>query len=644
MADLSFDDLIPQKGGSAPAASGGLSFDDLIPKSRPTSSVVDDAVIRGAANIPGMLGGFQQLRDFGVDYLLRKGIGLFTGREMPSTLPLVQPDQFPSGPDIQKPIENAGIIAPKSSYTPAQKLIAEPIEGAVGGLAFGPAGAAYGALSGGAGEVAAQTLGENFRLPAQVITPMGAMAIQRLATASPGRILGPELAKLTDDQAVQARDLFDAAQQAGSPITVAEAVAQVTGGNNRLLAAQRVAEQSKGGAAVLEPIMNARGANNQTAFANAVEGVGPQVTEPANVVPRLQTAAEGVQQGAADLRNALTKPLYDLTTGNPQAVISEDALKSLQGNAAVAQAMKAVRADPVKYGDFSNVPDTNVGFLDAVQKYLGDVAQSAGQQGEKFAASNAGNLQRNVTGAITEQHPLYGVAREAQAQLFDALDRPVAQSQVGSLARMEAGDAEQRFGQASRILFPEDPKTVTPEAVTKAVRQLSFKDPTAARDFVRLFLESSFDKAVGGATKAPGFAGARFRDTIMGNPEQAANLEAAVKALPNGNAAWQGFQKLMDVFEAQGKRYAPGSPTEFNRLMTGELQGGAVRAVTKPLGAIQGIAEQFMYGRNTGKLAEALTNPDILRDLSKLRMMNPTSGKAIALANSIIAGSSILAK
>ena len=57
--------------------------------------------------------------------------------------------------------------------------------------------------------------------------------------------------------------------------------------------------------------------------------------------------------------------------------------------------------------------------------------------------------------------------------------------------------------------------------------------------------------------------GAKFAEALRGNRHQAANLEAGIRALPNGDGIWNGFNRLLDVMEAQQYRQATGSRTAF---------------------------------------------------------------------------------
>jgi hypothetical protein len=46
-----------------------------------------------------------------------------------------------------------------------------------------------------------------------------------------------------------------------------------------------------------------------------------------------------------------------------------------------------------------------------------------------------------------------------------------------------------------------------------------------------------------------------YAKAIVGNPQQRANLQAAVESLPNGSQLWAGFEPFLD--ERKGERNTP---------------------------------------------------------------------------------------
>ena len=82
------------------------------------------------------------------------------------------------------------------------------------------------------------------------------------------------------------------------------------------------------------------------------------------------------------------------------------------------------------------------------------------------------------------------------------------------------------------------------------------------------------------------YGAANFAKDLIGNAEQHASLQAAIEALPNGQARWDGMQRLLDVAQATGKRQRKGSLTAFNDPeMKGMAGGGPVAGAIKLAGS-----------------------------------------------------------
>ena len=141
--------------------------------------------------------------------------------------------------------------------------------------------------------------------------------------------------------------------------------------------------------------------------------------------------------------------------------------------------------------------------------------------------------------------------------------------------------------------------------------------------------------------------GAKFNSAIRGNSEQAQNLRAAVVAL-HGKKAWSDFQQTLDVFEAMGRRQAPGSQTEFNRQIASELKGGGKLAgaatmaasPAKWLSKAQEVYDGWRYGRNTEALARILTRPDAAEWLARIAKAPKGSAQSNGLAAAYLLQSS----
>jgi len=141
---------------------------------------------------------------------------------------VVPTDYFPSPADVQQFItDQTGL-----SQNPSESSEGRVGQAAVAGAMASPTMAIIGALSGAGSELAGQaTEGTRAEVVARIIgaaAPFGAKAGVNALRRSPADNITRELANLSDDQLESVLDLMENAQELGTPITVAEAVAQVS--------------------------------------------------------------------------------------------------------------------------------------------------------------------------------------------------------------------------------------------------------------------------------------------------------------------------------------------------------------------------------------------------------------------------------
>lgn len=624
------------------------------PKESPKVDTVDDVaqsifsgLPKGLSNIVGIFGDLQGMRDHAIDYMLRKGIGAFTGREMPSTLAMVQPDQLPNTSDVRGVIED---VAGKKLYEPqttAGKFAGSITEGAtsmpVGGVPSLLTGAAVGAGSEAGGQLTEKIAPGNEvwgRLIGGLLTG-GMVALARSFVNTPEAMIQKAVESVPEGKLREADALIQQSIAKGTPITGPEAIAQVTGGNPQLTNVQRVVEQSSGGAPVMSQTMGARPAANAAAFEAEAGRIAPQITAPAEIAPRVQAAADSAVQDQRNITNALSKPAYDATANNPNAVLSSKAFAAVKKNRAFAEAIKEVRSNPIKYGDLAGMGDDALPVLDAAQKYLKDVADKATVAGEKFASSNAGKMANDLTSAIDAEFPRYASARNIQAFRQSYIEEPFSRAPTGLLS------AAEKFPKQASIVFDPKPLPGSEKALNEAIKTVSVKDPEAAREFVRAHLEKTFTELNQRLSGGPNqFGGAGFAAEVSGNSQQAKNLKAVLEGLPNGAEVSKSFFNLLKIFEAQGMRARPNSATAFNQelqqaLSTGGPVSEAVAMATSPaklVGKGGQVMANFNAGQNARNLAEIFTSPDTIEQMRNIGKILPDSRKAQALFSAIVSG------
>ena len=136
------------------------------------------------------------------------------------------------------------------------------------------------------------------------------------------------------------------------------------------------------------------------------------------------------------------------------------------------------------------------------------------------------------------------------------------------------------------------------------------------------------------------FGGAKFAANIAGNKQQRENLRALIIE-SSGIQAWNGFEKMLEIMEAQGKRQPMNSATSFNNMIAEEFKsGGAGKLVTsgvKP-SIIANAYDEFRMGKNAELLARLLTDPDGINKLKEISNTRPNSAKAKVLTNSLLGG------
>ena len=160
-------------------------------------------------------------------------------------------------------------------------------------------------------------------------------------------------------------------------------------------------------------------------------------------------------------------------------------------------------------------------------------------------------------------------------------------------------------------------------------------------------MESVFNEATqrlqSGANE---FGGAKFAAVLTGNPQQKANLEAAIRALPEGEVRVQGFNKFLEIMEATGQRQRQGSPTASNLQMEGSLKSGGKIGEAASLAAggllklperIRQSYERYRLGQGTEELARLFTDPAALPVFRQLAREAANTSKAQALTARLIA-------
>jgi len=505
------------------------------------------------------------------------------------------------------------------------------IRGAVGNAAR------YGVVPGLMSEAAGQaTEGTGFEPYARIaagILGTGVMAIGANAGAGaglPGNV-GASSAVLarylrgtgmTQAEAQAAERLVQQGTQAGVPVTWPEALFTATNGRIDATALQRFVEQSRGGQPVMSDFISNRTQGATAAAGRAATTIGP-ASNPAQLGQLTQELADDAIRYVRDQINIATEPLYRAagpTTVDPVA------FGRLFNDPLVQRAIPEIRASPVYGRTVAGMPDDSVAMMDALKKYFDDLSAKAAGERTQFASSVYGSQATAARDAATAASPDYADALLNQSILRRDYLAPLEGGPLGAVR--DTND----IGAQLQALFPQNPFSGSASEVTTAVRALSQQNPQAAGALVRQHVEQVFNQATRNLTRGENtFGAARFVAEIKGNPQQAANLEAGIRALPNGDTIWDGYNSLLRVLQATGSRLPAGSPTTFNTALEAQMSRGTPIAtlgslMASPMDATSAVGRwyrDFRLGKNSRQLAEIITDPASLPLLQRLALGGP---------------------
>lgn len=542
----------------------------------------------------------------------------------------------PTAEGTQKAIESVTgeLYEPKTRAGRYAGNVAEFVPGALG-----PGGAvrnltrfavAPGVASEAAGEATKGTKYEPYARAAAGLLGVGAASIARSPQAGE-RAVSRALRNVSEAELADAGRLMMEARVRGIDLTWAEAVQQVTGSRTGMGNLQRVAEGSQRGQEVLGPMMAARPGQVEQAFNREMGNIAAVPMAASTIGPRASEAAEAVFENARRGINRRTEPLYRAAEADNVPARTLTRLRRFVPG--FEEALAAVRGNPHLNAPIANLPDTSVAVLNEVKKQLDEQARNVAQ---------VTNPQRNMQVASSNERSARAVrraGRRASRPYRDALDQqeafrggPLRDLREGPIGRVATATDT---ASAGRALLPDSPLPNSAAETGRATRQLVGENANVTRNLVRSRLESMYQTAgrdlQGGASQ---FAGAAARKKIYGDRQLRRNVRAVLREMPNGNQVAEGFERLMEVFQATGRRQHIGSQTEFNRLLTTELSGGRVLGEAlsgaggrfNPFTAVRDRYQQWRLGSNLGGLAQLLTNPNAqqrLVELSRMRHGEP---------------------
>lgn len=441
---------------------------------------------------------------------------------------------------------------------------------------------------------------------------------------------------LTNAQIQAADNLVKQSWQMGSPITPAEALSKVVG-QNPLSSVQRVVENLPQSSEKMSGFMQQRPAGNEQMVANALRQISPTT---GGAEQKLQQTAQNAIENAKKYRTTAVDPFYEQTKN--KLFVPESELKALSSNPAVDDAINHVINDP--YTKVKGLPKNDPAVLIAAKRYLD-------AQYKKFNNSTAGTLDTTKAGAawggsreldnyLATKSPSYAQGRTTYEQMSNEVVNPLKEGRVGTVSIMGA-TPEATMKAQQNVLMPTNPLATSPKEIKDVVAILRKQDPNAVNQWVRQSLEGTFNEAAQNLQLGPNQAGgAKFAALLRGNKQQSDNLRTLITETA-GMQAYQGFEKVLDVLEAQGARQPMGSQTAQNAQFQRQLSEGGPLAAGKLIFKPSEIStkyEEWQMGKNASKLADMLTSENGVEKLKELARTKPTAAKAQTILNSIIGG------
>lgn len=503
-----------------------------------------------------------------------------------------------------------------------------------------------GALSETAGQITEGTDLEPWARVAAGLLGAGAGAIQASAGAGAGvpgatgvalGILARNLrgANITRAEIEAAEALVREAQSIGVPVTWIEAIHRSTNGRVDATMLQSFTESARGGQPVMSDFMAGRPAAAAAAAAREFPNIGASAS-PTALGQVGQEMADFYISRVREQINEVTRPLLREAEG---ATVDPIAFGRLYNEPLVQEAIREIRASNVYGREVAGFPDDSVAMMQALKVYFEDLASKASGDRINFAASVYGQQATAARQAGVDASPVYGDWLTNQTNLRRDYLAPLEGGPLGTIAGTDDLAAQ------TAALFQRNPSPGTAAEVGTAVRALVDVNPDAAASLVRSHVEQVFDQATRDLVRGENqFGPARFVAELRGNSEQAAVIEAALRALPDGAARWEGLDALMRVFEATGARLPPNSRTTFNTAMEGQSTGGTrlgslgslMLSPTKWPRAVSDFAADFRSGRNMAELARIITDPASGPLLRRLAMGGPLQDM-VAVASTLIA-------
>jgi len=625
-------------------------------------------VAKGAAGLAGLGGDLQQLGQKGADWIASKlpeiptnrfaqflreesaksqgGVAAGARGDVPGTY------ELPTSQDVQSGVEKVtGEWRKPQNQTEADaQTVGEFLPAAL----MGPGGLArkvvlQDAVPAAASIVAGRYSDQNPYVKALAGFLAGGAGAALSGPTSAQNLLRAKIpASVTEADITRAGQLIEHAQQRGVALTWPEALSRVTG-QPVLTDTQRILESHPQTRPQMQEFFADRPGQIEQAARSEFDRLGSQSAAPSTLGPQARDLSNNTLNDVRGQINRASEPFYQAAEGIRLTPAEMTHVRSIPG---WTEARDAVRNNPQINWRVAHLPDDSVGFLNEVKKHFDQAAENAAskfnpQRNHQVQSSNemAAEALRQIGVAKSGQHAAGGVnnyeaALGIQSQAREQILEPLMQGPIGRLAKKDMTTQK-----AINVLFPENPVPGSADEIRQAVFQLARQRPAVAEQLVRAHVEMVFNQAArdlqGGANQ---FAGAKFAVKLAGGAQQRENLRAAIEALPNGTARWEGFERLLDIMAATGNRQPKGSLTAFNQLDVQSMSTGGIQELAskglspgKWMSFANDTFKGWSLGRNLDQLARILTSPNSGQALRNIVRIPTGSDRALVMAGRIIA-------
>ncbi|TXM72656.1 hypothetical protein FV226_11570 [Methylobacterium sp. WL12] len=333
---------------------------------------------------------------------------------------------------------------------------------------------------------------------------------------------------------------------------------------------------------------------------------------------RLDQALAAVPEHAEATRNFATAsvPLRPFETPALAKVIERDEFGRSFTLPPERSAPTIEAGGPTAVRTFNTVapPEARAGF----ENYLGTKLLDAATDARGTVSGDALALGIRDRSDVLDTVP--GLQRRLQGvRAADEALAPQRQGAIGELSRAATTEA------AGGMVLPSKPRVGGERELVDLIMRTAREELQGTAQLVRQRLadqaDTSMGRPVGGEAQG---GGAKFAKDIAGTRQQATNLDAVLRALPDSPAAPTAVDDLMQILRATGTRKPQGSPTDFNAQYRAEIGGEtlAQQGLTAPktqgrslLASVGDASKRAYLGRNNAALADILSAPDSVQQI-----------------------------